>query len=125
MRKKIELEYIFSSSVNVLFSRLGTAMGLSEWFSDDVRHKGNTFTFVWDGTESRAELVELKKNISARFKWEEVDDDDEYFEFSLHVEPLTSEVALIITDFVDEEEEEDAVDLWNKQIEMLHRTIGA
>ncbi|MDR1272918.1 MAG: SRPBCC domain-containing protein, partial [Odoribacteraceae bacterium] len=44
MRKKIELEYIFSSSVNVLFSRLGTAMGLSEWFSDDVRHKGNTFT---------------------------------------------------------------------------------
>jgi hypothetical protein len=100
-------------------------MGLSEWFSDDVRHKGNTFTFVWDGTESRAELVELKKNISARFKWEEVDDDDEYFEFSLHVEPLTSEVALIITDFVDEEEEEDAVDLWNKQIEMLHRTIGA
>jgi uncharacterized protein YndB with AHSA1/START domain len=125
MRKKIELEYIFSSSVNVLFSRLSTAAGLSEWFSDDVRHKGSTFTFVWDGVGSRAELVELKKNVSARFRWADADDGREYFEFSLHVEPLTSEVALIITDFVDEEEEDDAVELWNKQIEMLHRTIGA
>jgi hypothetical protein len=99
-------------------------MGLSEWFSDDVRHKGDTFTFVWDGAESRAELIELKKNVSAKFKWEE-GEADEFFRFLLQVEPLTSEVALIITDFVDEEEEEDAVELWNKQIEMLHRTIGA
>jgi uncharacterized protein YndB with AHSA1/START domain len=125
MRKRIELEYIFSSSVNVLFSRLSTAMGLSEWFADDVRHGGDTFTFVWDGVESRARLVDLKKNLSVRFKWEDTGDDEEYFEFSVHVEELTSEVALIIVDFVEEDEEEDAVELWNKQIEMLHRTIGA
>jgi hypothetical protein len=52
-------------------------------------------------------------------------DDDEYFEFAIQVEPLIAEVALIITDFVDEDEVSDATDLWDKQMEMLHRILGA
>ena len=124
MRKRIDLEYIFSSSVTILFSRLSTAPGLSEWFSDDVKHDGNIFTFVWDGVGEEAELVDMKKNSYVRFKWLDADDEDEFFEFSLHVEPLTEEVALIITDFVDEEEEGDSIELWNKKLEMLHRTVG-
>lgn len=124
MRKRIDLEYIFSSSVTILFSRLSTAPGLAEWFSDDVKHDGNIFTFVWDGIGEEAELVDMKKNSYVRFKWLDADDEEEFFEFSLHVEPLTEEVALIITDFVDTDEEEDAVELWNKQVEMLHRTVG-
>ena len=124
MRKRIDLEYIFSSSVTILFSRLSTAPGLAEWFSDDVKHDGNIFTFVWDGIGEEAELVDMKKNSYVRFKWLDADDEEEFFGFSLHVEPLTEEVALIITDFGDTDEEEDAVELWNKQVEMLHRTVG-
>lgn len=124
MRKRIDLEYIFSSSVTILFSRLSTAPGLTEWFSDDVRHAGNIFTFVWDGVGERAELVDMKKNSHVRFRWLDADDENEFFEFSLHVEPLTEEVALIITDFVDADEEGDSIELWNKQVEMLHRTVG-
>ena len=124
MRKRIDLEYIFSSSVTILFSRLSTAPGLAEWFSDDVKHDGNIFTFVWDGIGEEAKLVDMKKNSYVRFKWLDADDEEEFFGFSLHVEPLTEEVALIITDFVDTDEEEDAVELWNKQVEMLHRTVG-
>ncbi|MBS7198732.1 MAG: SRPBCC domain-containing protein [Bacteroidales bacterium] len=124
MRKRIDLEYIFSSSVTILFSRLSSAPGLAEWFSDDVKHDGNIFTFVWDGIGEEAELVDMKKNSYVRFKWLDADDEEEFFEFSLHVEPLTEEVALIITDFVDADEEWDAIELWNKQVEMLHRTVG-
>ena len=124
MRKRIDLEYIFSSSVTILFSRLSSAPGLAEWFSDDVKHDGNIFTFVWDGIGEEAKLVDMKKNSYVRFKWLDADDEEEFFEFSLHVEPLTEEVALIITDFVDTDEEEDAIELWNKQVEMLHRTVG-
>lgn len=124
MRKRIDLEYIFSSSVTILFSRLSSAPGLAEWFSDDVKHDGNIFTFVWDGIGEEAELVDMKKNSYVRFKWLDADDEEEFFEFSLHVEPLTEEVALIITDFVDADEEGDATELWNKQVEMLHRTVG-
>ena len=111
MRKRIDLEYIFSSSVTILFSRLSSAPGLAEWFSDDVKHDGNIFTFVWDGIGEEAELVDMKKNSYVRFKWLDADDEEEFFEFSLHVEPLTEEVALIITDFVDADEEGDAIEL--------------
>jgi hypothetical protein len=104
---------------------LSTAAGLSEWFADDVRQNGDTFTFIWDGVASQATLVEQKRNVSVRFAWDDSEEEKEYFGFSIRVEPLTSEVALIITDFTDEDEEQDCIELWNKQIEMLHRTIGA
>lgn len=125
MKKKIELEYIFSSSVKVLYSRLSTPAGLAEWFADDVRQKGDQFIFVWHGTEQTATLVDAKPNSSVRFVWNEAEDEDEYFGFDIHVEPLTGEVALIITDFVDEDDVADSVDLWDKQIESLHRNLGA
>lgn len=125
MRRKIELEYIFSSSVKVLFSRLSTPAGLSEWFAEDVFQKGNQFIFVWNGAEHPATLLELKPNSFVRFQWDDADNEDEYFEFSIHVEPLTGDVALIITDFADEDEVADSTELWNKQMDILHRTLGA
>ena len=41
------------------------------------------------------------------------------------VEPLTGDVSLYITDFADEDDVEDAVELWNKQMDILHRNLGA
>ena len=112
MRRKIELEYIFSSSVKVLFSRLSTPAGLSEWFADDVFQKGNQFIFIWNGSEQPATLVELKSNAVVRFRWDDAEEEDEYFEFNIHVEPLTGDVALIITDFADEDEVNDTIELY-------------
>ena len=60
-----------------------------------------------------------------RFAWEDAEDEEEYFGFDVHVEPLTGDVALIVTDFAEEDEAEDAVDLWDKQMEILHRNLGA
>lgn len=125
MRKKIELEYIFSSSVKVLFSRLSTPAGLSEWFADDVFQKGDQFIFFWNGIEYPATLVELKPNSLVRFKWNDAEDEEEYFEFNIHVEPLTGDVALIIIDYSDDDEIADSTDLWNKQMDILHRNLGA
>lgn len=124
MRKKIELEYLFASSINVLFSRLSTATGLAEWFADDVRQKGDSFVFVWEGTEEKAEMTDLKKNDSVSFQWEDADD-HERLTFSLRVDPLTEDVALIVSDYVDDDDEEDSIELWNKQIETLQRILGA
>lgn len=68
MRRKIELEYIFSSSVKVLFSRLSTPAGLSEWFAEDVLQKGDKFIFIWDGVEHSSTLLEVKNNSYIRFR---------------------------------------------------------
>ena len=124
MRRKIELEYIFSSSVKVLYSRISTPAGLSEWFADDVFQNGEKFVFVWGRTEHPATLLEAKPNSRVRFAWDDADE-EEYFGFDIHVDPLTEDVALIITDFVDEDEESDSVELWDKQMDVLHRNLGA
>ena len=108
-----------------LLNTIFVLRGLSEWFADDVFQKGNQFIFIWNGSEQPATLVELKSNAVVRFRWDDAEEEDEYFEFNIHVEPLTGDVALIITDFADEDEVNDTIELWNKQMDILHRNLGA
>ncbi len=126
MKSKIELEYTINSSPKVIFSRLSTPGGLSEWFADDVNQRGKIYSFIWEGAESQAEVVLKKENKYIRFKWLEEDDDGErtYFEFRLNQDELTGDVALMITDFADEDEMDSTVELWNTQIAELKHTIG-
>lgn len=124
MKKKIVLEYILNSSPKVLYPRLSTASGLAEWFADNVNIDGKYLAFVWDGESNRAEVLARKENGYVRFKWENDEDGRAYFEFRISIDELTNEVALIITDFVNEEEEADIVELWDKQVEQLRRVVG-
>lgn len=123
MSQKIELEYTFNTSPKVLFDRLSTPDGLSEWFADDVFLKEGKYSFSWDGSEQLAEIVAQKDNKFIRFRWEG-DDEEEYFEFKIQKDELTGDLALLITDFADADEMEDATDLWDSQISELKHAIG-
>ncbi len=123
-KKKFELEYTFNTSPKVLFNRLSTPSGLAEWFADDVNLVGDTYTFIWDGSEEQAEVMQKKDLSYIRFRWLNPGNEDCYFEFRLHQHELTGDLALIITDFADDEEKEDTIDLWDSQIADLKRLIG-
>ena len=123
---KYTLEFPINSSVNILYNRLSTASGLSEWFADDVIMKDKLFTFFWDGHEQKAKLLKLKTNQFIRFKWEENDTQEDYFEFLIQVDEMTLDVSLMITDFAeDEQDQKEQTELWNKQISLLKRAIGS
>lgn len=122
MKQKIVLEYPINSSPKVLYSRLSTPGGLSEWFADDVNLKGNVFSFIWDGAEQQAEVAQKKENKYIRFRW--IDDPETYFEFRINIDEITKDVALVITDFADEDEIDDSSELWNTQIAELKHIIG-
>lgn len=124
MKKKIELEYSVPSSPKVLFKRLSTVDGLAEWFADKVDSKDDIYTFAWEGEEQQARLVEVVKDESITFQWLEDEDEDYFFKFCMEIDPMTNEVALIITDFVDEDDEDDSIELWDKQIDELLKTLG-
>lgn len=126
MKEKIELEYTLNTSPKVLFPRLSTPSGLAEWFSDNVNMIGNVYIFIWDGSEEKAEIVHLRENKSIRFRWIDEDDccDDNFFEFRINQEELTKSIALIITDFVDADEKDGAIELWDSQINVLKRILG-
>ncbi|MBT3207797.1 MAG: SRPBCC domain-containing protein [Bacteroidetes bacterium] len=118
------IEFTINTSPKVLFYRLSSPGGLSEWFADDVNLQGKIFTFIWDGSEQQAELLLKKDNKYVRFKWLDDEEEDSFFEFKINIDELTRDVALLITDFAEEDEKADAIELWTKQIGNLKRTIG-
>ena len=59
-----------------------------------------------------------------KFKWIDEEDDNNYFEFRIRQDELTGDVALIITDFAEDDEKEDSVDLWDSQISELKHALG-
>ncbi len=124
-KQKIELEYILRTSPTILYNRLSTPSGLSEWFADDVNVNGKIYTFVWDGSEQEAELMGKKDNKFIRFRWIEDEGEDCYFEFNINVDELTGDTALVVTDFAEEDEMEGSVSLWNQQIDQLKHGLGS
>jgi len=125
MKMKFELEYTLNCSPKVLFSRLSTPEGLCEWFADDVNVDGDVFSFFWEKTCLKAKLAALKENKLVRFEWIYHEEEEaNYFEFRINVEELTGDVALIITDFAEPEEKNDAISLWDNQIADLKRLLG-
>jgi uncharacterized protein YndB with AHSA1/START domain len=124
-KQKYELEYVINASPKVLFTRLSTPGGLSEWFADDVNIEGSVLTFMWDKSVQKAELLCQKENRVVRYRWLDDTDPKSYFEFRITQDPLTSEVSLAITDFAEENEIDDAKGLWDKQISQLFSQLGS
>lgn len=123
--KKIELEFPINVSPKVLFYRLSTPSGLSEWFADDVNLKDSVFTFFWNGHEQQAELLQKRDNKSVRFRWTDYEDEDCYFEFRISQDDLTGDVSLMITDFAEADDIQGTTELWEKQVAELKHNLGS
>ena len=120
-----QIEFPIRSSVRILFNQISSPSGLSEWFADNVNLNGKNFRFFWDGDEQEAELLSKKNNQSIKFRWTD-EPKDTFFELKIIIDDITQDISLIITDFAeDEEDEEEAKLLWNKQIEKLRQSIGS
>ena len=124
MKTKYELEYTLNTSTSILYNRISTPEGLSEWFAEDVNLQNGLYTFIWEGSENVASVVQKKGNKLIRFHWEDDEEEESYFEFKIRTHELTGDVALIITDFAEEEDKNDAIDLWDSQISELKQAIG-
>jgi len=124
-KKQIQLEYTVNCSPKVLFNRLSTASGLTEWFADDVRVKGNLFTFIWGDTSQSAEKKLHRENKMVRFEWAGDDKDESYFEFVINQDDLTNDVSLTIVDFAEEDEIKETSNLWDSQISKLKHLLGS
>jgi len=126
-KEKFQLEITLNTSPKLLYTRLSTPSGLSEWFADNVQINGDNFNFFWDDSEQVAKLLTKKVNEFVRFQWlddDDDDDDDMYFEFKIAKDELTGDVALIITDFAEHDEIEDTKELWESQVSELRRAMG-
>lgn len=121
---KVQFEYYTRSSVGVLYSAFSNASGLSAWFADYVDSMDNLFTFKWDSSEESAVLVDKEENEFVRFRWL-AQPKDCYFEFRIKIDGITNEVALIVTDYVEKGDENEAQLLWDSQVHELMHILGS
>lgn len=122
---KFELEFPIHASPQLLFQYISTPSGLSEWFSDNVNSRGEYFTFIWDGSEEKARLIRKKSGESVKFRWVEDEEENYYFEIRIQVDEITKDVSLMVTDFAEEDEIDEAKMLWENQISDLKQVLGS
>lgn len=116
---------MLNASKSILFNCLSTPSGLSEWFADDVNIRNDVYTFKWDDSEEEAKLITKKRDEYIKFKWIDDDsDDDSFFDMRIRIDAMTGETALIINDYVDEDEIEESSLLWDSLVDNLRRILG-
>ena len=124
---QFEIEFVIQASPQLLYQYMHTPSGLSEWFADNVNARTEKYTFFWDDSEEEALLLKKKVNEFVRFRWLNGDDDQDdcYFEMRIVVDEITKDVSVVVTDFADEDEVEEAKMLWESQIGDLKQVLGS
>jgi uncharacterized protein YndB with AHSA1/START domain len=124
---RYEIEFPINSSPQLLYQYISTPSGLSEWFADNVNSRGEFFTFIWNDSQEKARLASKKTGEKVKFKWvDENNKDTEYFfELNILVDELTKDVSLMVIDFAQKDEIEEATQLWENQISDLKHVIGS
>jgi len=123
--KKYTIEYPIKSSIKILYDFISTPESLSQWFSEKVTIKDGLITFKWYDSELRARLLNKKENEMVRYQWiDEHEHPAQFLEIRINVEPITNDLALIITDFCKAEDVEEQKSLWDMSVNNLIKRIG-
>ncbi|MDR0612551.1 MAG: hypothetical protein LBG45_03530 [Dysgonamonadaceae bacterium] len=124
-KEKYHIEYIFDKAgKSSLWEYISSMSGLEGWFADKVSVDGKIYTFTWNAYSAEAEIVGINQNNYIRFHWLEDENPVSFFEFRLHKNELTGGIVLEITDFAEEHEKEDAINLWETEVRSLRRILG-
>lgn len=129
-KNKISFEReLRSKSANIIWALISTPEGLAKWMADDVKSDGSNMTFTWGNTwslhETRtASVIEKKKMEYIRLRWGEEEYNGTYFELRLSRSDITGDYILTITDFAPDGDTETLEDIWDANLETLHRSTG-
>lgn len=130
-KHKFNTEYEINASKKMLFPYLNTASGLAQWFADDVNvNEDKVYNFIWDGEDHRAKMVAHRSNSYVKFEFldengnHDEENDHAFFEFKLEQNELTQSVFLRITDYTDNDDEDELEDMWGNLVDTLRETVG-
>ncbi|HSZ87454.1 MAG TPA: START-like domain-containing protein [Puia sp.] len=126
MNKKqlFTLEYPVRCSPGILYEFLSSPSGLQEWFADKVDERDKVFSFSWNGSTDKAEVLETELDKFIRFHWTNAPK-EEFFEFRIEKSEVTNQTILIIKDFADKKDIKDQSLLWGSQVKDLFHRIGS
>ena len=118
------LEFPVRCSPVILYEFLASPAGLQEWFADRVDDRDNVFSFTWNGTIEKAEVLEKEQDKFIRFHWLHAPK-EEFFEFKIEKSEVTNQTILVIKDFAEKKEIKDQTRLWDYQVKELFHRLGS
>lgn len=118
------LEFPVRCSPVILYEFLASPAGLQEWFADRVDDRDNIFSFTWNGTIEKAEVLEKEQDKFIRFHWTHAPK-EEFFEFRIEKSEVTNQTILVIKDFAEKKEIKDQSRLWDYQVKELFHRLGS
>jgi uncharacterized protein YndB with AHSA1/START domain len=122
-KQQFTLEFPVRCSPQILYEFLSTPAGLQEWFADKVDERDNVFSFSWNGTTEKAEVMESEVEKFIRFHWTHAPK-EEYFEFKIEKSEVSNQTILVIKDFAEKGEVKDQSQLWDYQVKDLFHRLG-
>lgn len=129
-RQKITIEYPLSAkSPSIVWALISTDAGLQKWIADYVTEQGDTMTFTWGEAWTQQDIktsriIAKEKNHYIRMKWDYIEEDYAYWEMRIDKSEITGHLVLVITDFGPADDLDYLRDLWNGNLETLHRVSG-
>ncbi|MBM3445824.1 MAG: ATPase [Bacteroidetes bacterium] len=122
-KQLFSIEYPVRCSPNILFEFLSTPAGLQEWFADRVDERDNIFSFSWNGSTDKAELLGSEQDKYIRYRWLHASK-NEYFEFAIEKTEVSGQTILVIKDFAEKKDIADQTRLWDVQVHDLFHRLG-
>lgn len=125
-KEKYSIEFVLgNASQKSLWRMLTVATSMEEWFAQKVNIRdGKFYVFTWEENSQEVEQTIKKPIKQVRYNWLSEDRLGTYFEFIIHTLELSSEIALEVIGFAEADEKEDAMFLWETQIDLLKRKLG-
>ena len=125
-KEKYSIEFVLGNASQMsLWRMLTDSTSLEQWFADKVKVTDRKyFTFTWEENVQETEQTINRPMTHVRYSWLVEDRLGTYFEFKIHTLELSSEIALEVIGFADQDETDDAKFLWEAQIGMLKRKLG-
>ena len=124
-KERVVMEFYLRSTPTALYELISNPSGFSEWYCDDVDVRGDQYTFIWDQEREVTTLISRKLGEVIRFRRNDDEDPEAFFEFRVRIDDMTNETALVVTDHAWPNEVDKTRNLWASQIHSLQRVLGA
>lgn len=113
----------------MIYPYLSTASGLAQWFCEDVRvNEDKIYNFIWDDKNHYAEMSSHRLNRSVRFVFLDSQKkhipDPPFIDFCIETGELTQEQYLRITDYSNDGDNDQLLELWDNLVQNLREIIG-
>ncbi len=118
-----------SKSAKIIWSLISTPEGLAKWIADEVTIEGDILTFVWGNRWQaheikKARILEQVAHSYSRYIWEEDEESGNYWELLMERNELTGDYMLTVTDVAHDGDTETLCEIWEDNMERLHRNTG-